>query len=172
MNSHVDLRSRNRVIPRLELLEDRCLPAPAMGGVAVQVGSTLDISVGPADVGPVVTAFGSTMILEDGMGNVAAAWDGMPFQFFRGVNTVNFDAGAPVNLVSFFNLGALQQTAFQLNLNMQGVANAFFEHLPAATQLQNALVSASLNTLSQQLQPLLGTPLPVTSTPPVPTFPS
>jgi hypothetical protein len=173
-------KDRNSVIPHLEPVEDRIAPVlfvpidgsglffpeapltpPRTGGAAIQVGSSLAVRTAPMALEGPLSLFGSTLIMQDGAGNVAVSWDGQPVHFFSGVNTIDLYASAPINLYALTAQGLLQQ-AEQINLIFDdGGVGAFFEHLPAATQLQNALaaVPGFINTIVQQLQPLLGAQL-------------
>lgn len=144
-------KGRNRVIPCLEPLEERYCPAttttvfnsqplppyfiisfptaPRTGGVGVQTGSALNISVAPmASTGP-LAMFSNMVLLEDGVGDVGVSWDGLPFQFFSGVTQVNVLGTAPVNSVFFAALGPPQQ-AQQVNFALQGSVNDVFAYLP------------------------------------------
>ena len=114
------MHSRPTFVPRLESLEDRCVPAPIAGGDAVQSGSVLNVGVAlPAN---------GLFIIEDGNGDVAASWNGSPFQFFAGVNNIQVSVQGAANAFVFLNLGALTAPE-QLNVSMLGFANSFFEHV-------------------------------------------
>ena len=112
-SSHVPVR------PRLEPLEDRSLPSvltdgfftvrppaelelPRTGGVAVQTGSVLAISLASQ---PRVN---SLQITDDGKGDVKASWDGGPVHSFTGVNTIElYSKGGGIDEVNLNLTGPL-----------------------------------------------------------------
>jgi hypothetical protein len=135
MSKDHDPQSHNRVVPRLEALEDRLLlselpflsefpflTAMRTSGAAVQVGSTLEIAV----ASPVIPGFGlsSTLIVEDGRGNVAVEWNGLPPHFYSGIDTVTLNGVAPGNLALFVSL-APRTSPQQVAVQMTGMFNAF-----------------------------------------------
>jgi hypothetical protein len=124
MSSPSTPSQRDRFVPRLEVLEDRLAaamtspaldltivlpapvvfePAPSTGGVAVQIGSSLRLGLAS------MPSPSATLILTDGLGDVAIAWDGGPFQFFSGVSAVEIFSHASSNLVGFDLLTSPQQ---------------------------------------------------------------
>lgn len=132
----------------LEILEGRAVPSlltlsplpsqiigsdsylhqlPRTGGAAVQVGSLLELGVAP----PLIPGFGvsSTLILQDGRGNVAVEWDGQPFQFFSGIDTITLNADAPGNLAFLVSLGPLSSPQ-QVGVQMSGILNIFVGLVP------------------------------------------
>jgi hypothetical protein len=112
--------SRRTFVPRLEALEDRWLPSSILGGSAVQLGSVLNVAVtNPAN---------AVFIFEDGKGDVAVTWNGVPFQFFHGVNNIQVAANGRANAVFFLNLAPLTAPE-QLSLSLTGIVNVFFEHV-------------------------------------------
>lgn len=138
MSKEHDSQSHHRVVPRLEALEDRLLLSelpflsgiaflppiylPRTGGAAVQVGSTLEIGV----ASPFIPGFGlsSTMIVDEGGGNVAAEWNGGPVHVFSGIDTVTLNGVAPGNVALFLSL-APRTSGQQVAVQMTGVLNAF-----------------------------------------------
>ena len=127
------MNTRTTFVPRLESLEDRCLPSSV-----VQTGSILNVSL--------TNNANAAVILENGVGDVAVAWNGGPFQVFNGVNNINVSANGAANAVFFLNLAPLQAPE-QLSLNLVGMANIVFEHVAHG-----------------------GAPLTVVENPPVPTI--
>ncbi len=136
MSKDHDPQSRSRVVPRLEALEDRALLSdfafpplsdfpflalPRTGGAAVQVGSTLEVAV----ASPLIPGFGlaSTMIVQDGAGNVAVEWNGTPPHFFSGIDTITLNGGAPGNVALFLSL-APRTSPQQVAVQMTGIFNA------------------------------------------------
>jgi hypothetical protein len=112
--------SRPTFVPRLESLEERCVPVPTGGGVATQLGSVLNVAVSnPAN---------AVFIFEDGRGDVAAAWNGGPFNVFTGINNIQVTGNGLTNAVFFLNLAPLTAPE-QLNINLTGIVNVFFEHV-------------------------------------------
>jgi hypothetical protein len=147
-------RNRNHIARlEVELLEGRLVPSqltvapsavghvipsdsyinrlPRTGGVAIQVGSILEIGVAPAGSALPRTPFlGITKIVEDGRGDVSVSWDGGPVHQFSGVSTITVVGDAPVNDV-FLEATAPLQSPEQIGLKMTGVANAFVALLPS-----------------------------------------
>ncbi len=136
MRKNHDPLSCSCVVPRLEALEDRALLSdfalpplsgfpflalPRTGGAAVQVGSTLEIAV----ASPIIPGFGlgSTLILDEGAGNVAVEWNGTPPHFFSGVDTITLNGGAPGNVALFLSL-APRTSPQQVAVQMTGIFNA------------------------------------------------
>jgi hypothetical protein len=173
MSQNRDPESRNRVIPRLEPLEDRFLLSdipfinslprtsgvamqggllsdipfinslPRTGGVAMQVGSVLELGV----ASPLFPGVGvsSTLILQDGRGDVAVSWDSQPFHFFSGINNISLLANAPGNIAMLVSLPltAPQQVAVQ----MTGVVNAFLGLVPPGGAPLNVQANPGVFTL-------------------------
>jgi hypothetical protein len=110
--------SRVPVRPSLEPLEDRTVPSaltdsfftvpplqnhlPRTGGVAVQTGSVLAISLASQH------GLNQLQITDDGKGDVQASWDGGPVHSFTGVNTIElFSKGGGIDDVNFNLTGPL-----------------------------------------------------------------
>lgn len=112
--------SQRTFVPQLERLEDRCVPAAIGGGFATQIGSMLNVTAtNPAN---------AVFVFEDGRGDVAAAWNGGPFQVFTGVNNIQVSAGGFANAVFFLNLAPLAAPE-QLSVNLSGFADILFQHV-------------------------------------------
>jgi hypothetical protein len=118
------------------------LALPRTGGVAFQVGSTLGLALA-AD-----PSIASTAIFTDGLGDVAMAWDGGPFQFFSGVSNINVLSLAPVNVVAV-DAVAPPQSPLPVGLTFLGGTpfNALFEHAEGGAPL-DVSANAPLATLS------------------------
>ena len=114
--------SRRTFVPRLETLEDRCVPAPMVfnGGSAEQLGSTLYVNVmSPAN---------TVMILEDGSGDVWAQWNAWLPNGFSGINNIQVNAMGASNTVFFDNLVPLASPQ-QVTLNLMAAVNSVFAHI-------------------------------------------
>jgi hypothetical protein len=109
-------------LPRLEALEDRTAPAVVGGGIAAQVGSTLGMAVTSPGVS-------TTLVVEDGQGNVAVAWNGGNYQLFSGISAIQVNAQGVGNIVAVLAVAPLQ-TPEMLTLNLTGLFNGLFFHLP------------------------------------------
>lgn len=118
-----DRQESHRFIPRLEPLEDRQVPALGVGGIAAQVGSTLTVAVTSPNIS-------TTVIVTDGLGNVAVDWNGGDFQFFFGINNIQVNAQALGNVIALYALAPLQAPE-QLSLNVMGLTSVLLAHLPA-----------------------------------------
>lgn len=120
------MNARNSFVPRLERLEDRCQPSgigiSQPGALAVQLGSTLSVLVSNATLT-------TTVIVEDGQGDMAVSVNSSPFHVFTGINTINVSAQGRNNAVVLWALAPLQ-TPEQLNLRLIGVTSALLQHLP------------------------------------------
>src|SRR5579871_2690191 len=91
------MATRRTFVPRLETLEDRCVPAPMAfnGGSAEQIGSVLTVNVtSPAD---------TVFIIEDGSGDVWAQWNGWLPNGFSGITNVQVNGAGSSNTVFFLN---------------------------------------------------------------------
>jgi hypothetical protein len=101
----------------------------------VQLGSSLDIfvnSVNQAD-------FANAIILEDGKGDVAVEWNGGPWNFFSGINSIQVASWEPHpiatgNNVLLYSLGPLQSPQ-SLRLELIGFVNNLFVHVPGGAPL-------------------------------------
>jgi hypothetical protein len=134
---------KNRVIPRLEPLEDRCLlsalsssfveqdnflSGPRGGGVTFQVGPVLVLELGSTP------SPSQTQIVTDGRGDGAISWDGKSPQFFVGVQSIVVASQAASNDIAFTSLGPLQSPQ-QLNLLLAGINNVLVESVPGSRPL-------------------------------------
>jgi hypothetical protein len=111
--------------PCLEPLEDRTVPVVVDGGLAAQVGSTLVVAVTSPGIS-------TTLVVEDGQGDVAVAWNGGDFQLFGGISAIQVNAQGVGNIVAVLALMPLQ-TPEQLTLNLTGLFNGLFFHLPTGS---------------------------------------
>lgn len=119
-----DPKERYCFLPRLEPLEDRMALASASVGVAAQVGSTLVVGV----ISPGIS---TTLIVENGQGDVAVALNSLNFNLFSGVSSIQVNAqGMEGNIIDLVVLAPLQ-TPELLSLNLTGMANVLFYHLPS-----------------------------------------
>jgi redox-regulated HSP33 family molecular chaperone len=109
--------------PCLEPLEDRTAPAAVLMGTAVQAGSLLAVNVASPGIS-------TTVIVEDGQGNVAVEWNGGNYQTFSGINNIQVYAQGFGNIIAVYSSASLQ-TPETLNLNLAGMFNALFYHLPS-----------------------------------------
>jgi hypothetical protein len=121
--------SRRSFVPRLEMLEDRCVPSSFSGGSATQFGSILNVSVSnPAN---------AVFLLENGSGGVAVLANGS-LNVFNGINNIQVNATGITNAVCLLAAGPLKSPE-QVTLNLIGLLNVVFEHVPpggAAPTLQ------------------------------------
>jgi hypothetical protein len=117
---------------------------PRTGGVAVQVGSLLEVRVAP----PLIPGFGlsTTLIVEDGRGDVAVEWDGLPFHFFSGIQNISLGAIAPGNAALLVSLGPLPSPQ-QVAVKMTGVFNAFVGLVPPIGGQLNVQANPAVHTL-------------------------
>lgn len=122
MSQSRDSQKRYYFLPRLEALEDRTAPAVVDGGIAAQVGSTLGMAVTSPSIS-------TTLVVEDGQGNVAVALNGGNYQFFSGVSAIQVNAQGVGNIVAVLAVAPLQAPE-QLTLNLTGLFNGLFFHLP------------------------------------------
>jgi hypothetical protein len=120
--------SRRTFVPRLEALEDRCVPAPMVfnGGSAEQIGSTLTVNVAL----PTNTVF----IIETGDGDVWAQWNAWLPNGFSGITNIQVNAMGSSNTVFFLNTSALTSPG-QLTLNLMGSINNLIEHVAPGSPL-------------------------------------
>ena len=119
--------------PCLEPLEDRTAPASVSMGTAVQAGSLLAVNVASPGIS-------TTVIVQDGQGNVAVEWNGGSYQFFSGINNIQVYAQGFGNIVAVYSPAALQ-TPESLNLNLSGLFNGLFYHLPSGGAKMNTQAS-------------------------------
>jgi hypothetical protein len=81
MNRNRNPRERYHFRPCLEPLEDRTAAAPFSVGAVAQQGSLLAVGVASSVIS-------TTMILQDGQGDVAVSLNGGDFQIFNGVSNI------------------------------------------------------------------------------------
>jgi hypothetical protein len=108
--------------PCLEPLEDRTAPALVSMGTAVQAGSLLAVNVASPGIS-------TTLIVEDGQGDVAVALNGGNYQLFGGINNIQVYAQGFGNIIAVYSPTSLQASE-SLNLNLAGMFNGLFFHLP------------------------------------------
>ncbi|HZV06886.1 MAG TPA: hypothetical protein VE999_17515 [Gemmataceae bacterium] len=108
--------------PCLEPLEDRTAPASVSMGTAVQAGSVLAVNVASPGIS-------TTLIVENGQGDVAVEWNGESFQFFSGISNIQVVAQGFGNIVAVYSPAALA-TPETLNMTLTGLFNGLFYHLP------------------------------------------
>ncbi len=159
---------RNRVVPQLEILEARIAPVnklpppplppsplpflpielPRTGGVAIQTGSIVELNLLNT---PLPSA---TLIVTDGLGDVALEWDGGPIHFFSGVSNIVVNSVAEANAIAVIDLGTLpllppMNMTPQVNLNFLaadlGNFNLLIEHLAANTAANAITANAPVN---------------------------
>jgi hypothetical protein len=116
-------QNRSFFLPRLEALEDRIVPDSVLVGNAAQIGSQLVVGV-------FSTGISTTLIVQDGLGDVAVAWNGFNFNFFSGVDSIQLNSQGQGNLIDLYSLQPLQIQE-QLNLSLTGAATLLLVHLPA-----------------------------------------
>jgi hypothetical protein len=109
--------------PVLEPLEDRTAPAPLSVGAAAQQGSLLAVGVASSVIS-------TTMILQDGQGDVAVSLNGGDFQIFNGVSNIQVFAQGLGNVIAVFSSASLQIPE-QLTMNLTGFFNGLFFHVPS-----------------------------------------
>jgi hypothetical protein len=118
----------NRVVPRVEALEDRRLctifivphgpPTPARtGGAAALVGSVLLVVTNRPGAN-------EATIQDDGAGNVTVEWNGHTPPTFHGVTQIIVDARGRMNTVTF-NLTGSVTKAQEVDVRLDGT-NSFF----------------------------------------------
>jgi hypothetical protein len=125
---------RCHFIPRLEALEDRL--APAAVGAAGQAGSMLVVGVANSGIS-------TTLIVEDGRGDAAVSLNGGDFQIFSGVSNIQVTAQGLGNIVALFALEPLASSQL-LTMNMAGLFNGLFFHMPAGGATLTAAANVSV----------------------------
>jgi hypothetical protein len=126
-------QERYRFRPCLEPLEDRMAPASAVSGAASQVGSMLSVGV-------ISSSTPVTLIVEDGQGDVAVAWNGFNFNIFSGIKSIQVNSQGVGNIVFLYALAPLQ-TPQELSLNLSGSSNLLLYHLPVGGASLTALAN-------------------------------
>jgi hypothetical protein len=91
-------------------------------GTAVQAGALLAVNVASPGIS-------TTVIVQDGQGDVAVEWNGGGYQFFSGINNIQVYAQGFGNIIAVYSPAALQAPE-TLNLNVAGLFNGLFYHLP------------------------------------------
>lgn len=144
---------QNRFIPQLEALEDRFLLSSAFTPPQPPLlPDSPPINFPPSFTGALANQFGSlvylnlgytpnpslTIIVQDGGGNAAVAWDGGPFAVFHGVSQVDVHSLAQTNIVAVYNLpfGGGNFPAvnlYEVNFFTSQAGFLVFEHLAAVT---------------------------------------
>jgi hypothetical protein len=116
------MSSRRTFVPRLETLEDRCVPAPMVfnGGFAEQTGSILTVNV--------MNAINTVFIMEDGSGNVWVQWNNWLPNGVSDINNIQVNAMGSSNTVFFYNLAPLMSPG-QLTLNLMALTNTVQAHI-------------------------------------------
>jgi hypothetical protein len=92
-------------------------------GAAAQQGSLLAVGVASSGIS-------TTLILQDGQGDVAVAWNGGDFQVFNGISNIQVFAQGLGNVIAVFSSASLQMPE-QLTMNLTGFINGLFFHIPS-----------------------------------------
>jgi hypothetical protein len=98
-------------------------------GTAAQAGSMLAVNVASPGIS-------TTVIVQDGQGDVAVEWNGGGYQFFSGINNIQVYAQGFGNIIAVYSPAALQAPE-TLNLNVAGLFNGLFYHLPSGGAKMN-----------------------------------
>jgi hypothetical protein len=113
---------RQRFLPGLEALEDRCVPS-SLGllrlGTAVQSGASLAITANSPTSNKVV-------VLDDGRGDLTVTWNGGPSHFFSGVKDVTITVLGKADQVIWAQQGTLKES-LNVQVNLKGTVSNFFE---------------------------------------------
>jgi hypothetical protein len=124
MNRNRNSQDRYRFRPCLEPLEDRTATASVSMGTAVQAGSFLAVNVASPGIS-------TTVILQDGQGDVAVEWNGGSYQFFSGISNIQVYAQGFGNIIAVYSSASLPAPE-TLNLNVTGLFNGLFYHMPSS----------------------------------------
>jgi hypothetical protein len=134
-----------RVLPNLEAIEDRCVPAHLHfihGGTAVQNGTSLTISVSNTN--------NSVQVQDDGVGDITVKWNGGASHLFHGINnvTINTSSQSQTNTVVYGFTGVLKQGE-TIDVNLRGTLHNNFTggmegmSIPSGGPVQEALINVT-----------------------------
>jgi hypothetical protein len=115
---------RQRFLPHLEVLEDRCVPSTLQdgsvrgihGGTAVQNGTSLTVTVNSTN--------NSVQVQDDGIGDITVKWNGGASHLFHGINNLTINTGSQTqsNTVTYAFTNVLLQGE-TINVNLRGTSS-------------------------------------------------